>query len=127
MEEQKQLAQKQGYVETLFKRRCYMPLVHSKVFSQRSFAFRQAINAPLQGSNADIIKRSMIAIQKALVEAKMKSRMLLQVHDELVFEVPVGEQDALIALAQGIMQSAALPRVPLIVDFGIGPTWAEAH
>ncbi|MEK9796901.1 MAG: DNA polymerase, partial [Alphaproteobacteria bacterium] len=97
----------------------------------RGFAERQAINAPIQGAAADIIKRAMIRVPGALVKAGLKSRMLLQVHDELLFEAPEGEVDNLIEVATEVMEGAAAPAVnmsvPLVADAGVGKTWNEAH
>jgi DNA polymerase-1 len=92
---------------------------------------RAAINAPIQGTAADIIKRAMIRIPAALTRAKLQARMLLQVHDELVFEVPIAEIDATGQVVRGVMEAAALPAldlsVPLVADIGVGDNWAEAH
>ena len=97
----------------------------------RSFMERAAINAPLQGTAADIIKRAMVRVPPALAKAKLKARMLLQVHDELLFEVPEAEVEATAALVKKVMEGAALPAldlsVPLIADTGVGDNWADAH
>ena len=98
---------------------------------RRNYAARQAINAPIQGSAADIIKRAMIRLPAALANAKLKARMLLQVHDELLLEVPNNEIPDTSGVVQEIMEGAALPRktmsVPLIVEIGFGDNWVEAH
>ena len=124
-------ARETGYVETLFGRRIHLAGIHDKNPSHRSFAERQAINAPIQGSAADIIKRAMIRVPPALAANDAGARMLLQVHDELLFEVPAGEVDATIATVRGVMESAARPVVdlvvPLVADAGVGETWNDAH
>ncbi|MBL8709937.1 MAG: DNA polymerase I [Rhodospirillaceae bacterium] len=131
MERMKKFAHEKGYVETLFGRRCHMPGINDKNPARRSFMERAAINAPLQGTAADIIKRAMIRIPGALAAAGLKARMLLQVHDELVFEVPQNEVDATGPVVKKVMEEAPLPArqisVPLIADVGTGPNWAEAH
>jgi DNA polymerase-1 len=93
----------------------------------RAFSERAAINAPLQGGAADIIKRAMIRVPGALADAKLAARMLLQVHDELLFECPEGEVEQLKALATEAMSGAGQLKVPLVVDVGAGHSWAEAH
>jgi DNA polymerase-1 len=125
MEKMKAIARKQGYVETLFGRRCFVPGILDKIPSRRNFAERQAINAPLQGTAADIIKLAMIRVGPALQEAKLQARMLLQVHDELIFEVPDKEVESTILIIQQVMESAAQLSVPLTVDAGVGLNWGE--
>jgi len=97
----------------------------------RGFAERQAINAPIQGSAADIIKRAMIRLPVALTKANIKADMLLQVHDELIFEVPEAESERAVALIQQVMETAASPilnlAVPLVAEAGIADSWADAH
>ena len=127
MEETKKFGRKHGYVCTLFGRRCYMPGINEKNPNRRSFFERAAINAPLQGSAADIIKRAMIRIPSTFERVGLSARMLLQVHDELLFEVPEGEIEATAAEVKQVMENAAHLAVPLIVDTGIGDNWAEAH
>ncbi len=126
MERVKEEAREQGYVTTLWGRRCHTPLIHDKNPNRRAFAERAAINAPLQGSAADIIKRAMIAVDRLLRQEQATSRMLLQVHDELVFEIADGE-DALIPRIQRTMEQAAALDVPLVVETGTGQHWGEAH
>ncbi len=126
MEDMKQQARDQGYVSTLWGRRCHTPMIHERNPNKRTFAERAAINAPLQGSAADIIKRAMIAVHALLCERQTTSRMLLQVHDELVFEIAQGEEH-LIPDIQRTMEKAASLNVPLVVDTGIGAHWGEAH
>lgn len=130
MEATKQFAHAHGYVETLFGRRIHIAGIHDKG-PRRGGAERQAINAPLQGTAADIMKRAMIRIPPALAQAGLGARMLIQVHDELVFEVPVAERNATITLVKQIMESAPAPalilKVPLIAEAGHAANWAEAH
>ncbi len=127
MERTKEEARINGYVVTPFGRRCWVPGIADKNPARRGYAERQAINAPLQGGGADIIKRAMIRLPKALTEAGLKSRLLLQVHDELLFEAPEAEVEALCTLARQVMESAATLAVPLVVETGVGRTWADAH
>jgi DNA polymerase-1 len=101
--------------------------INSKNPSVRGFSERAAINAPIQGGAADIIKRAMVRIPAALAEAGLSAKMLLQVHDELVFEVAEAEVEDTRALVTGIMESVAQLDVPLTVDTGTGPNWEEAH
>jgi len=131
MDAMKTFAHEHGYVETLFGRRIHIPEIASKQPARRSFSERAAINAPIQGSAADIIKRAMIRLPRALEEAGLSARMLLQVHDELLFEVPEGETEATAARVREVMEGAAAPAldldVPLVADAGQGRSWAEAH
>jgi DNA polymerase-1 len=127
MERTKKAAKETGYVETLFGRRCHVPGINDRNPSTRGFYERAAINAPLQGSAADIIKRAMIRVPGALAQAGLSARMLLQVHDELLFEVAEGEADETAALARRVMEDAAHLTVPLTVDTGTGLTWNDAH
>jgi DNA polymerase-1 len=131
MEATKEFARAHGYVETLFGRRVHIAGIGDNNAVRRAAAERQAINAPLQGSAADIMKRAMIRIPPALSEAGLKAKLLLQVHDELVFEVPVKEITATSELAKRIMQDAPLPavklNVPLVAEAGHAKNWAEAH
>ena len=130
MDETKAFAKETGYVQTAFGRKIHLEAIKSKG-PAKAFAERQAINAPIQGSAADIIKRAMIRMPEALAKAGLKARMLLQVHDELIFECPKAEADALIQLTQETMQGAAMPAlnlsVPLVVDARAASNWAEAH
>lgn len=127
MESMKANARKQGYVETLFGRRCFAPGILDKMPQRRNFAERQAINAPLQGTAADIIKLAMIRVGPALQKAGLQAQMLLQVHDELIFEVPDKEVDSTIEIVRKIMESAAHLSVPLTVDAGVGINWGEIY
>jgi DNA polymerase-1 len=127
MERARDFARKHGFVTTLFGRRIHVPGIHDKNPARRNFMERAAINAPLQGAAADIIKRAMIRIPDALAGAKVSARMLLQVHDELVFEVPDAEAERTAAAVKRTMEGAAHLSVPLVCDIGTGPSWAEAH
>ncbi len=126
LDQQVKLAREQGYVETLFKRRRYIPEIRDRNFNLRAYGERTAQNSPLQGSAADLIKLAMIHIHDAIREEGLASRMLLQVHDELVFEVPPAELDAMRVLVRTHMEGAAELAVPLVVDLGVGPNWLEA-
>ena len=119
-------AREEGYVETLFHRRRYLPQIHSRNFNLRKFAERTAMNTPIQGSAADIIKVAMIRMQKALDEAGLQAKMLLQVHDELIFEAPEEEIAQLSELVPKVMDSAVHLDVPLKVESHYGPTWFDA-
>ncbi|HXS38789.1 MAG TPA: DNA polymerase I [Stellaceae bacterium] len=131
MERMKQRARERGYVETLFGRRVHIPGIKDANPARRGFSERAAINAPLQGSAADIIKRAMRRMPGALSDAGLKARMLLQVHDELVFEAPEQEVEATRELAKTIMEGACAPvltlSVPLVVETGAASNWEEAH
>ena len=116
-------AREHGYVETIFHRRRYIPELRDRNFNIRAFGERTAANSPIQGSAADLIKIAMIRIDAALRRSAMQSRMLLQVHDELVFEFPPQEQDALVTLVRHEMEHAAELSVPLVVDVGLGESW----
>jgi len=125
LDEQIELARTQGYVETLTGRRRYIPEIGSKNFNIRSFGERAATNAPIQGSSADLIKIAMIRIHEDLREGRIRGRMLLQVHDELLFEVPRGEEHAALEAIRERMEAAAELIVPLKVEYGIGDNWLE--
>jgi DNA polymerase-1 len=127
MERAKQEARRHGYVSTLFGRRCWVKGINDKNPAARGFAERVAINAPLQGGAADIIKRAMIRLPAALARRGLGARMLLQVHDELLFEVPEAEVEETRALVKQVMESVARLEVPLVVDAGAGHNWDEAH
>jgi DNA polymerase-1 len=127
MEARKEEARAHGFVRTLYGRKIVIPNITSKIQGLRGGAERQAINAPLQGTAADIMKMAMARIPAALAEAGLAAKMLLQVHDELVFEVPDAEREATAALVRNIMENAAQLDVPLIAEAGFGASWAEAH
>jgi DNA polymerase-1 len=120
-------AKASGFVLTPFGRRCWIAGIADKNPARRGYAERQAINAPLQGGAADVIKRAMVKLPAAMRGAGLTGRMLLQVHDELLFEVPAAEADATAALARQVMEAAANLSVPLVVETGTGHSWAEAH
>ncbi len=127
MNETKILAKEQGFVETLFGRRLYLPEINSKNAILRQYAERTAINAPMQGTAADIIKRAMISVDNWLETENVDAKMIMQVHDELVFEVKTEQIDSAIEIIRTLMNSAADLTVPLIVDVGVGDNWDEAH
>jgi DNA polymerase-1 len=127
MEKTKASCRELGYVETIHGRRVHMPGINDKNGARRGFHERAAINAPIQGSAADVIRRAMVAMPGALAGAKLDARMLLQVHDELIFEVPEEQIDETVTVAKRIMEAAAHLSVPLTVDAGVGDSWAEAH
>jgi DNA polymerase I len=120
------MAKKDGYVTTLLNRRRYLPDIHSGNFNLRSFAERTAMNTPIQGTAADIIKLAMVTIDKALLSEEIQARMLLQVHDELIFEFPKSELETLTNLVKENMENAMTLNVPLQVDIHVGQTWYEA-
>lgn len=119
-------ARDKGFVETIYKRRRELPDINSRNFNVRNFAERTAINSPIQGSAADILKVAMIQLDKALLKAGLKTRMLLQVHDEIVLEVPIAELKMVKNMVKETMESAIELSVPLIADENIGQTWYEA-
>ena len=127
MEETKAVCREHGHVTTLFGRRCHVPGIKDKAPARRNFAERAAINAPIQGGAADIIKRAMIRLPRALDDAGLDARLLLQVHDELVLEVPVDQVEDTRAVVRRVMESAADLSVPLLAETGHGESWAAAH
>jgi DNA polymerase-1 len=127
MDHTKKTARDKGYVVSPFGRRCWVPGIADKNGARRAYAERQAINAPLQGGAADIIKRAMVRLPAVLQAEGLKSRLILQVHDELLFEAPEAEAETLANVARRVMESAATLSVPLVVETGVGKTWAEAH
>jgi len=131
MEETKEFARTNGYVETLFGGRIHLRDITSKNPQQRGFMERAAINAPIQGTAADIIRRAMIRLPDALPDAGLDAHLLLQVHDELIFEVPKDQAEKTTKVIKAIMEGAALPvcdmGIPLTVDAGQGANWGEAH
>jgi len=127
METTKAEARQNGFVRTLFGRKCWTPGITDKNPNAKGLAERAAINAPIQGGAADIIKRAMIRVPDALSDAGLGARLLLQVHDELIFEVPRDEAEDTAALARKVMEGAASLSVPLVVDTGTAATWAGAH
>ncbi len=127
MDETKQSAKAQGYVETVFGRRLYLPEINSPNGPRRSGAERAAINAPMQGTAADLIKMSMVAVQQELDSEQRGTKMIMQVHDELVFEVPEAEVDWLKKEIPRLMADVAELKVPLLAEVGVGPNWDQAH
>jgi DNA polymerase-1 len=118
-------AREHGFVQTIFGRRRYIPELRERNFNIRAFGERTAANSPIQGSAADLIKIAMIRIDNALRTRELKSKMLLQVHDELVFEVMPEELDPVQELVKYEMENAAQLSVPLVVDLGVGDNWLE--
>ncbi|MCC6658800.1 MAG: DNA polymerase I, partial [Rhodocyclaceae bacterium] len=127
MESTRLQARERGYVETVFGRRLWLPEIRSANVGRRQGAERAAINAPMQGTAADIVKLAMIAVQRWLDEARMRSLLILQVHDELVLEVPEDELDAVRGELPKLMAGVAPLSVPLVAEVGVGANWDEAH
>ena len=127
MESTRKRAAEQGYVETLFGRRLYLPEIRASNGMRRQAAERTAINAPMQGTAADIIKLAMISVDQWLADKKLNTRMIMQVHDELILEVPEGELEGVLSGLRARMSDAARLDVPLVVDVGVGDNWDEAH
>jgi DNA polymerase-1 len=127
MEETKSFARKHGYVLTLLGRKCHVAGINEKNPARRSFAERQAINGRIQGTAADIMRRAMRNVSRALERAGSPAKMLLQVHDELVFEVPESHVEATAAVVRTEMERAATLGVPLVAEAGWGRSWADAH
>jgi DNA polymerase-1 len=131
MDETREFCRANGYVLTLFGRKCHYPDIKASNASIRSFNERAAINARLQGSAADIIRRAMMRMEGELAKAKLKAQMLLQVHDELIFEVPEGEVAKTMPVVKRVMEHAPHPavslHVPLQVDARAADNWDEAH
>ena len=127
MEETKEKAKSQGYVETVLGRRLYLPQINSKNKMLQQHALRTAINAPMQGSSADIIKKAMLDIQSWIDKENLKIKMFMQVHDELVFELDAKMSDAYAIDIKALMSNALKLSIPLEVDVGMGSNWQEAH
>ena len=127
IEKQKELARQQGYAVTLFGRKRYLPDIVSHNATVRSFAERNAVNSPIQGTAADIIKMAMVAINNRLKAERLQTKMIMQVHDELNFNVPANEVDRVKDIVVGEMQNVVHLTVPLIADCGVGKNWLEAH
>ena len=121
------MARQKGYVETAFGRRLWFPDIRSSNGNRRQGAERAAINAPMQGTAADLIKLAMIAVQRVIDDEARATRMVLQVHDELVFELPEGEVDWLKREIPRLMAGVADLKVPLLAEVGVGPNWDKAH
>jgi len=122
-----QVAREKGYAETLLGRRRFLRNINSKNFALRNFEERVAVNMPIQGTEADMIKHAMINIHRELLKQKLQTKMILQVHDELVFDAPKNETELVVALVKNLMETALPLQVPVLVDTGIGDNWIEAH
>ena len=127
MDETRREAAERGYVETLFGRRIHLPEINGGSGPRRAAAERQAINAPMQGTAADLIKLAMLAVQKAIDDQGRATRIVMQVHDELVFELPQDEQDWVRTEVPRLMAGVAALQVPLIAETGFGANWDQAH
>jgi DNA polymerase-1 len=127
MDATRALARDQGFVETVYGRRLYLPEINAKQPPRRQAAERAAINAPMQGTAADVIKRAMIEVDAWLTTSALDAMLIMQVHDELVFEVDEGQVDTLRDSVRRRMEQAAELTVPLLVDVGVGRNWDEAH
>jgi len=127
MDDTRAAAKDQGYVETVFGRRLYIPEINASNYQRRQHAERTAINAPMQGTAADLIKKAMIAVDAAITVSHPDARIIMQVHDELVLEVPKKSSKAVQKVVTSLMTDIAELAVPLEVDSGIGTNWAKAH
>jgi DNA polymerase-1 len=127
MDDTREQAKAQGYVQTVFGRRLYLPEINSPNGPRRAGAERAAINAPMQGTAADLIKMSMVAVQKAIDEQQRQTKVIMQVHDELVFEVPESEVEWVRTEVPRLMADVAQLKVPLLAEVGVGLNWDEAH
>jgi DNA polymerase-1 len=127
MDETRMTAKSKGYVETVFGRRLYLPEINSPNGPRRGGAERQAINAPMQGTAADLIKLSMVKVQDVLDAEKRRTKMIMQVHDELVFEVPEDEVEWVRTEIPRLMAGVAELRAPLLAEIGVGENWEKAH
>jgi DNA polymerase-1 len=127
MKRTREAARESGYVETAFGRRLWLPEIKSSNPARRSGAERAAINAPMQGTAADLIKKAMIAVDGWIAERGLQSRLIMQVHDELVLEVPDAELEEVRHELKRLMNGVAQLSVPLVVDVGAGPNWDKAH
>jgi DNA polymerase-1 len=127
MDETRLAAKQRGYVETVFGRRLWLPEINSPNGPRRAGAERAAINAPMQGTAADLIKLAMIAVQGWIEQEGLGTRMVMQVHDELVLEVPEAELELVKARLPQLMSGVATLKVPLLAETGVGPNWEKAH
>ncbi|MGD9954360.1 MAG: DNA polymerase, partial [Burkholderiales bacterium] len=127
MERTRNEAKERGYVETVFGRRLWLPDIASANQARRQGAERQAINAPMQGTAADLVKLAMIAVQRWIEEESLATRLVMQVHDELVLEVPEGELSRVKPQVEKLMTGVAELSVPLVVEAGVGENWEKAH
>ena len=127
MDQSIQVARDNGYASTILGRRRHLKDIHARNYTVRSFAERNAINSPIQGSAADMIKIAMVNIQSEMKKQQLKSKMILQVHDELLFDTHRSEVDQLKAMVTGKMKTALELKVPVSVEAGVGDNWLEAH
>jgi DNA polymerase-1 len=127
MERTREFAREYGFVETVFGRRLYVPDIKAKNHNARQYAERTAINAPMQGTAADIIKRAMIDVDRWLQDTKSNALMIMQVHDELVFEIDAAEADKFLPQVCKLMQNVGHLDIPLVVDAAKGDNWSAAH
>jgi DNA polymerase-1 len=127
MDDTREQAKAQGYVETVFGRRLMLPEINSPNGPRRAGAERAAINAPMQGTAADLIKKAMVAVQQTIDAQGRATKVIMQVHDELVFEVPEAEVDWVRSEVPRIMAEVAQLKVPLLAEVGVGPNWEQAH
>jgi len=127
MTQTRALAREQGFVETVYGRRLYLPEIHARNYQRRQYAERSAINAPMQGTAADIIKRAMISVEAWILDSRAAACVIMQVHDELVLEVDLSQAEEVSQEISRIMTQAAELKVPLKVDTGLGQNWDEAH
>ena len=127
MDATREQAREDGFVETVFGRRLYLPDINARQAQRRQYAERSAINAPMQGTAADIIKKAMVSVDQWLTESKVSARLIMQVHDELVLEVHKDQLEEVRTRVTELMCNAAELRVPLKVEAGTGSNWDEAH
>ena len=127
MQDTRELAKQKGYVETYFGRRLWVPEINSSNGMRRAGAERAAINAPMQGTAADLIKLAMIAVQNWIAAQQLQTKLIMQVHDELVLEVPETELDLVKTMLPQLMQNVAKLDVPLLAEVGVGNNWEAAH
>jgi DNA polymerase-1 len=127
MEDTKNYAREYGYVLNLFGRKCFVPLISDKNHTLKQFAERAAINAPIQGTSAELIKIAMIEIDRQIKQLNLKTKMILQIHDELLFEAPIDEIEKVTKMIKNNMEKAPKLTVPLIVETKIGDNWIEMN
>lgn len=127
MQDTREVAKQKGYVETYFGRRLWVPEINSSNGMRRAGAERAAINAPMQGTAADLIKLAMIAVQNWIAAQQLNTKLIMQVHDELVLEVPQAELDLVKTMLPQLMQNVAKLDVPLLAEVGMGSNWEAAH
>ena len=127
MEETKAQAREKGFVETVFGRRLYLPDIDSSNYQRRQYAERSAINAPMQGTAADLIKKAMVKLHKEIIKKSLQATIIMQVHDELVLEVSNDDISEIKELTEDVMSNIARLDINLKVDIGIGDNWEQAH